>query len=938
MEEGLLGLPGRTTGKKVLRDTEMPAVLLETEFVTNQSACDAMSFTSYVVNAALGIREAMDCVNPDEDMYVDRYVRNPSGPYNEGTWTGCTVFENENEDEGQEDSPNPPAYYEVLDVNVVVPPDAWLVVDKNTDVLLGCDVTVEAGAQSIGGEGGSIDQVSDCGDDDPSGGGNTLPGSIGADKTLGEGTWTVPGKTVVTNGATLTIAPGATLKFASDADLIVEPGSKIIADGTANEPVVFDEANGGQHWSGTIVQGDGSRFDYVKVRNAGRGSGDNTRPALQIQAQNVQITNSVFSYNAGVAIEAGQTPGGPNSSFTLAHSTLRENRAGLRTTHSDVTLTNNTIAANERSGITIEEGTHATIQNNRVKGNGLRGIEFFGGTADLFKYNTIKNNGQGGLELNTGAYVYLDGNSQNRIFNNGSHEVYTGLSARVYLGDATYGDGGYNEIHDTGGYGSGHRYVKNTTSWTVPAEMNDWGGPSDETPTSAMFAGPVDYEPFVSPPLSVSILCGDGSDYNGCTAYASGGGGSYTYDWSGAAAGCTSRTCTAVCESSAYVTVTSATGETASDQASTGTCAPDDGGGGDCPPGELCVGSLTSAEPYSTLDEQALQSEIEATEASLQTESGSSLSTETTSAQTSSTRAAASTPSNDGAWLADATATQKLHRLYSLMLLKARVEQVRSDRRNGHTNAFAGRRSQMRALFASYAEAPSSAGGHRSSAARGAARDAARQILVENLIRSSRPDQALRSAHQYAAGMSTGEARARMHLHRAMAFEQKEQFKQALRAVEIAEKQWPGGDYASLRIMLLRRSGDPRWKDIAERRQQATSAEAAAASSASAAEALQIGKMLPQEFALEAPYPNPTSSGRVTVPLALPERAEVRAALYDVLGRRVQVITDRSFAAGRPKLTFSTEGLSSGLYLIRVEVETASGKTRAFTEEVTVVR
>lgn len=73
----------------------------------------------------------------------------------------------------------------------------------------------------------------------------------------------------------------------------------------------------------------------------------------------------------------------------------------------------------------------------------------------------------------------------------------------------------------------------------------------------------------------------------------------------------------------------------------------------------------------------------------------------------------------------------------------------------------------------------------------------------------------------------------------------------------------------------------------------------------------------PEEFALHAPHPNP-SSGQVTVRYALPEAAHVEMALFDMLGRRVQELASESQSARSHRLTFDTAGLSSGTYFIRL--------------------
>ena len=51
-----------------------------------------------------------------------------------------------------------------------------------------------------------------------------------------------------------------------------------------------------------------------------------------------------------------------------------------------------------------------------------------------------------------------------------------------------------------------------------------------------------------------------------------------------------------------------------------------------------------------------------------------------------------------------------------------------------------------------------------------------------------------------------------------------------------------------------------------------------------------------------------------------------------------EILADRSFAAGRPDLRFSTRGVAGGLYMVRVEVTPPAGKKRLFTEKVTVLK
>ena len=90
-------------------------------------------------------------------------------------------------------------------------------------------------------------------------------------------------------------------------------------------------------------------------------------------------------------------------------------------------------------------------------------------------------------------------------------------------------------------------------------------------------------------------------------------------------------------------------------------------------------------------------------------------------------------------------------------------------------------------------------------------------------------------------------------------------------------------------------------------------------------------------LALEAPYPNPSAGGPVTLGLALPEAAEVAVSVHDVLGRRVAAVPEAAAAAGRHVVQLGTGGLAAGTYLVRVEVR-ADSQTSVLTRRLTVVR
>ena len=89
-----------------------------------------------------------------------------------------------------------------------------------------------------------------------------LSGTIDESVTLKKGTFTLKGYVYVNNGAVLTIEPGTIVKsdISQKGALIIERGSKIIADGTVTEPIIFtsgkpsgEKAPG--DWGGIIILG-----------------------------------------------------------------------------------------------------------------------------------------------------------------------------------------------------------------------------------------------------------------------------------------------------------------------------------------------------------------------------------------------------------------------------------------------------------------------------------------------------------------------------------------------------------------------------------------------------------------------------------------------------------------------------------------------------------
>jgi hypothetical protein len=75
---------------------------------------------------------------------------------------------------------------------------------------------------------------------------------------------------------------------------------------------------------------------------------------------------------------------------------------------------------------------------------------------------------------------------------------------------------------------------------------------------------------------------------------------------------------------------------------------------------------------------------------------------------------------------------------------------------------------------------------------------------------------------------------------------------------------------------------------------------------------------IPTELALGPVYPNPFNA-TVTIPFALPQVSKVSLALYDVTGRLVAVMANGNYAAGVHSVQWSSSGVGSGVYLVRLQ-------------------
>lgn len=77
---------------------------------------------------------------------------------------------------------------------------------------------------------------------------------------------------------------------------------------------------------------------------------------------------------------------------------------------------------------------------------------------------------------------------------------------------------------------------------------------------------------------------------------------------------------------------------------------------------------------------------------------------------------------------------------------------------------------------------------------------------------------------------------------------------------------------------------------------------------------------LPSQVALDQNYPNPFNPS-TTIRFGLPLESKVRLVVYDILGREIATLADRSFDADFHTITWNPPALASGVYLYRLVTE-----------------
>jgi len=88
------------------------------------------------------------------------------------------------------------------------------------------------------------------------------------------------------------------------------------------------------------------------------------------------------------------------------------------------------------------------------------------------------------------------------------------------------------------------------------------------------------------------------------------------------------------------------------------------------------------------------------------------------------------------------------------------------------------------------------------------------------------------------------------------------------------------------------------------------------------------GATMPENYFISNSYPNPFNA-RTTLKFGLPTPGDVEVSVWDMHGRKVAELAGGYHQAGQYELTWTAEGMTSGIYLIKMQSGSFIGMQKA---------
>jgi hypothetical protein len=227
------------------------------------------------------------------------------------------------------------------------------------------------------------------------------------------------------DGYAIDVSGNTDFLMGKNANITIQPGAKMRAEGTEENPIRFIRADPNEAW-GTIYL-NSSEENSIKWALFDGGSTN-----LTIASQNNKIENSTFRNATFRNIDSWHNNDGTgNSSATLSHVLIEDGATvGLVAQYIDLDISNTTIQNNTQAGMYITSASVYPFHHNEIINNGgsyRDGVEVMSsGTFYMHDDN---------LE---GGYNVISDNADDQV--SGSGDIAVGFTYPV-------SDGGYNSVH-----------------------------------------------------------------------------------------------------------------------------------------------------------------------------------------------------------------------------------------------------------------------------------------------------------------------------------------------------------------------------------------------------------------------------------------------------------------------------------------------------------
>ncbi len=310
-----------------------------------------------------------------------------------------------------------------------------------------------------------------------------LSGLLTEDFTLtNDVIWEINGKFVVGNGATLTIEPGTIIKGTEGTGslasaLIVARGGRIMAEGTAEEPIIFTSINDnialGQKQGTNLDENDRGLWGGVLILGNAPSSFEGDSEESQIEG--IPADDDYGRYG-------GTNP--DDNSGILRYISIRHGGALIG-------------SGNEINGLTLGGvGSGTVIDHIEVVGNVDDGVEWFGGTVNTSNILVFAG-GDDGLDIDqaysgtiTNALVILGAESDHALEIDGPEGTLQGafiIQDLTIIGDPNNPSGEIGDLRDGAMGAFNNVYVKNFTGG-LNLEIDDEGSAANYTNGSLSFS------------------------------------------------------------------------------------------------------------------------------------------------------------------------------------------------------------------------------------------------------------------------------------------------------------------------------------------------------------------------------------------------------------------------------------------------------------------